>query len=79
MRKTRMLDEVARVLDSGWSGTYGQLTAKVGSNPKADRGVATCVKAYPDLHRDWPHERVFSGRTGRPANEQEVSKRKHMA
>jgi len=52
MRKARMLDEVTRVLNSGWSGTYGQLGAKVGSRTKAACGVATCVKAYADLHRD---------------------------
>ncbi len=67
MAKGRMLSDVTAVLDTGWSGEYGQLAALVGADPKAARGVAKCVKEYAHRHPCWPHERVYSKKTGRPA------------
>lgn len=56
--------KVARVLDSGFRGTYGQLAIVVDSHPHA---VGAIVRRYSELNPKWDHMRVFSARTGRPA------------
>lgn len=69
MANGQMLQHVTAVLDTGWSGEYGQLALVVGADSKAARGVAKCVKEYANRHPSWPHDRVYSKKTGRPAYE----------
>ena len=64
--RPRLLDTVTSHLDAGWAGTYGQLARLCGSHPRA---VGACVRAYARRNPSWDHSRVYSQRTGRPAND----------
>jgi len=61
-----LLNRITPILDGGWTGEYGELANAVGSHPRA---VGSAVRAYAKRHPGWPHEHVFSKRTGRPAYE----------
>jgi len=60
---------VARLLDNGWSGTYGNLATAIGRSTKSGRVIGRLVKGYARRHPRWPHDRVVTKRTGRPAYE----------
>lgn len=60
---------VAGLISGGWSGTYGQLALAIGRSPKSGRVVGHLVKGYARRNPTWPHGRVYSKRTGRPAYE----------
>lgn len=60
---------VKQLLDGGWSGEYGDLAAAIGRSRKSGRVVGRLVKGYARRHPNWPHERVYTKATGRPANE----------
>jgi hypothetical protein len=60
---------VAGLLDGGWTGTYGSLAVAVGRSRRSGRIIGRLVKGYARRHPNWPHERVYTKRTGRPANE----------
>jgi alkylated DNA nucleotide flippase Atl1 len=58
---------VEKVLDGGWSGTYGDLAEKVGRSRRSGRVIGRLVRGYAKRHAAWPHERVVTKKTGRPA------------
>jgi alkylated DNA nucleotide flippase Atl1 len=60
---------VKAVLDSGWTGTYGDLCEKVGRSRRSGRVIGRLVKGYARRHPNWPHYNVVSRKTGRPAYE----------
>jgi len=60
---------VENILDSGWSGTYGDLCVKVGRTRRSGRIIGRLVKGYAKRHPKWPHDNVVSKRTSRPAYE----------
>ena len=60
---------VKAVLDSGWAGTYGDLCEKVGRSRRSGRVIGRLVKGYAKRTPNWPHDRVVSQKTGRPAYE----------
>jgi alkylated DNA nucleotide flippase Atl1 len=60
---------VETLLDAGWSGTYGDLCVAVGRTRRSGRVIGRLVKGYAKRHSGWPHTRVVSQRTGRPAYE----------
>lgn len=60
---------VAGLLNGGWSGTYGSLAVAIGRTPRSGRIIGRLVKGYARRHPGWPHERVVTKRTGRPAYE----------
>jgi alkylated DNA nucleotide flippase Atl1 len=60
---------LAGVLNGGWSGTYGDLAVAIGRSRRSGRIVGRLVKGYARRHPSWPHDRVVSKRTGRPAYE----------
>jgi len=59
---------VEGLLDGGWSGTYGDLAVRIGRSRRSGRVVGRLVKGYARRHAAWPHERVYTKRTGRPAH-----------
>ena len=61
--------DVAQVLDSGWSGTYGDLAVRIGRSSRSGRIIGQLVKSYARRHPDWSHDNVYSKATGRPAYE----------
>ena len=61
---------VARLLDNGWTGTYGNLAESIGRTARSGRVIGRLVKGYARRHPAWPHERVYTKRTGRPAHHQ---------
>jgi hypothetical protein len=66
---SRRYFQVAALLDSGWSGEYGELALAIGLDPaRCGRTIGRIVNAYARRHPEWPHERVYAKRTGRPAN-----------
>ena len=67
-RLSQAYHDVADLLDEGWSGSYGQLAEAIGRSPKTGRSIGRLVKGYARRHADWPHERVYAKRTGRPAH-----------
>jgi len=60
---------VKTLLDSGWTGTYGDLCVAVGRTRRSGRVIGRLVKGYAKRHPSWPHAHVVSQRTGRPAYE----------
>jgi hypothetical protein len=60
---------VESLLDKDWSGTYGDLCVAVGRTRRSGRVIGRLVKGYAKRHPHWPHNRVVSQRTGRPAYE----------
>jgi hypothetical protein len=60
---------VAGLLGPGWQGSYVALAVTIGWSPKCGRAIGRLVKSYARRNPNWPHERVFSQRTGRPAYE----------
>ena len=60
---------VKSLLDTGWAGTYGDLCVAVGRTRRSGRIIGRLVKSYARRHPRWPHNRVVSQRTGRPAYE----------
>jgi alkylated DNA nucleotide flippase Atl1 len=64
---SRDFHAVAALLDNGWSGTYGDLAVAIGRTARSGRVIGRLVKGYARRHLSWPHARVFSKRTGRPA------------
>lgn len=61
--------KVEKLLDQGWSGTYGDLAVAVGRSAKSGRVIGRLVKGYAERHPEWPNERVYRKDTRRPANE----------
>ena len=61
----RMLEIITPLLDSGFTGSYRDLARLCSSHPRA---IGACVRAYARRNPTWPHDRVYSERTGRPAN-----------
>jgi len=61
---------VAGLLSGGWSGTYGDLAVTIGRTRRSGRVIGRLVRGYARRHPAWPHERVYSKRTGRPAYEE---------
>ena len=61
--------QVDRVLNEEWRGTYGDLAVVIGLSRRSGRAVGQLVRNYAQRHPQWPHERVYSERTGRPAYE----------
>lgn len=59
-----LLNRVAAILDTNWTGTYGELARLCGSHPRA---VGACVKSYARQNPTWPHVHVYAKRTGKPA------------
>lgn len=59
---------VAGLLDHGWSGTYGDLAVTIGRSPKSGRVIGRLVKGYARRNPAWPHNRVYTKSTGRPAH-----------
>ena len=68
-RLSREYHSVASLLRGGWSGTYGDLAVEIGRSRRSGRVVGRLVRGYARRHPQWPHERVYSKRTGRPAYE----------
>jgi hypothetical protein len=60
---------IKKLLDQGWSGTYGDLAVAVGHSAKSGRVIGRLVKGYAKRHPEWPNERVYRKDTRRPANE----------
>jgi hypothetical protein len=60
---------VEQRLDNGWSGEYGQLAVAIGRSPRSGRIIGRLVKSYAYRHPAWPHDRVYTKATGRPAYE----------
>lgn len=58
---------VERLLDDGWSGTYGDLAVAVGRTRKSGRIIGRLVKSYALRHPGWPHDRVVTKHHGLPA------------
>jgi alkylated DNA nucleotide flippase Atl1 len=69
-RLSREYHTVASLLDSGWTGTYGDLAVQIGWGRRSGRTAGRLVKGYARRNPNWPHQRVYSERTGRPAYEQ---------
>ena len=57
------------LLDRGWTGTSGDLCVAVGRTRRSGRVIGRLVKGDAKRHPHWPHTRVVSRRTGRPAYE----------
>ena len=60
---------VAGLLNEGWSGAYGDLAVAIGRSPRFGQAVGQIVKSYARRNPAWPHDRVYSKQTGRPAYE----------
>lgn len=58
---------VEALLDSGWSGTYGDLAVAVGRSRRSGRIIGRLVKSYALRHSAWPHSRVVAKHSGLPA------------
>ena len=68
-RLSRAYHAAAGLLDGGWSGTYGDLAVAIGRTRRSGRIVGRLVKGYARRNPTWPHDRVVTKRTGRPAYE----------
>jgi hypothetical protein len=62
-----LYEQASEILESDWKGTYGDLAAKVGSNPKAVGTIGACVKKYAEEHPKWNQDSVYSKRSHRVA------------
>lgn len=71
MKSSHLLSEtyqaVEDLLDSGWSGTYGDLAVEVGRSRRSGRVIGRLVKSYALRHPGWPHDRVVTTHHGQPA------------
>jgi hypothetical protein len=59
---------VEELLDNAWSGQYGDLAVAIGRSRRSGRVIGLLVKSYARRHPKWPHERVYTKATGRPAH-----------
>ena len=58
-----MYQQMEKLLDEGWSGTYAELAREIGLKLKGVQGIVQYLKAYALQHPDWPVERVFESPT----------------
>lgn len=58
---------VKSLLDSAWSGTYGDLAVAVGRTRKSGRVIGRLVRGYAKRNPGWPHARVVTKHSGLPA------------
>ena len=58
---------VKSLLDSSWSGTYGDLAVAVGRTRHSGRVIGRLVKGYAKRNPGWPHMRVVAKHSGLPA------------